>query len=352
MAILPGLALAFDLTVATYASGFSDSGPGILLQHLQKADDPRVEQGTDVIVRLNADVLVLTNFDYDYDSAALSALRRRLAEKGLTYADQLGLRPNTGIPTGLDLNHDGMLGGPRDAQAYGRFAGQSGMAILSRYPFDRSHIRDFTEALWKDLPGADLPPDLTPEARLLQRLSTAGHYEVPVIYGSGKTLRLLVWSATPPVFDGPEDRNGRRNADETALWLHLLDGTLPQIPPETGAFASPEKPFVIMGLANLDTVDGDGKPHALLELLARPEVQNPAPRSTSGHTDPHQNGDAALDTAVLKSGAGLRLDYIIPSRDIAVSQTGVLWLPDSDPFQATVAAASTHRPVWARLTLP
>lgn len=305
-----------------------------------------------MIAHLNADVLLLTNFDYDFDGAALSALRKRLVEKGLTYTYGLGLQPNTGIPTWLDLNHDGLLSGPRDAQAYGRFAGQSGMAILSRYPIDTDHIRNFSDLLWKDLPEADLPPDLTPEARLLQRLSTGGHYEVPILYEGGKSLRLLVWSATPPLFDGPEDRNGRRNADETALWLHLLDGTLPQIQPAKGVFPPPETPFVVAGLANLDPDDGEGKPQALRTLLAHPALQDPAPRGTSGHGDPGQRGDPALDTAVLKSGAGLRLDYLLPSRDITVTESGVLWPPDYDPFAATLATASTHRPVWARVSLP
>ena len=47
------------------------------------------------------------------------------------------------------------------------------MAVLSRYPLDRDHNRDFTALLWKDLPQANLPPDLTKDARLLQRLSVA-----------------------------------------------------------------------------------------------------------------------------------------------------------------------------------
>ena len=314
-----------------------------MLQHLQKADDAQIEAGIQVLTRLNADVVLLTDVDYDFDGAALAALQLRL--KALGYADALALRPNTGIPTGLDLNHDGALGGPRDAQAYGRFAGQAGMAILSRYPLDREGIRDFSALLWKDLPGADLPPDLAPEATLLQRLSTAGHYEVPVTYAPGKSLRLLVWAATPPVFDGPEDRNGRRNADEAALWLHLLNGTLPESPPEL--------PFVVMGESNLDPLDGSGKPQNLRALLASPAVQDLAPRGTSGRRDPGQHGDPALDTALVgKTGVGLRLDLILPSRGIAVAASGLLWPPDGDPFAAILATASRHRPVWVRLTLP
>jgi hypothetical protein len=280
---------------------------------------------------------------------ALAALQKRLADQGLVYADTLGLQPNTGIPTWLDLNHDGALSGPRDAQAYGRFAGQAGMAVLSRYPLDRGHIRDFTALLWQDLPQANLPPDLTKDARLLQRLSTSGHYEVPVVYAKGKALRLLVWSATPPIFDGPEDRNGRRNADETGLWLHLLDGTLPINAPATGTYAPPQPPFVILGQANLDPLDGSGLPQSLRELLRHPQLQDTEPRGQTSHVDTGQRGDPALDTALLKGGTGLRLDYLLPSRKIRVQRAAVLWPTQKPPMAEPV---TQHFPVWARLTLP
>ncbi len=350
---LPGLVRAQGVLVATYDAAMSQSGPGLLLQHLTKADDPPVEAAVQVIAHLNADVLLLTGFDYDFGGLALTALRDRLRKLGLDYPEALALRPNTGIPTGLDLDHDGAVNGPRDAQAYGRFAGKAGMVLLARYPIDVAGIRDFTTLLWKDLPGADLPPDLTPEAKAVQRLSTSGAYEIPLTYAPGKTLRLLVWAATPPVFDGPEDRNGRRNADETALWLHLLSGDLPQILPASGVYAPPQAPFALMGEPNLDPNDGQGKPDSLHALLGLPGLQDPEPLGTSGRTDPGQSGDPALDTALLpKSGIGLRLDMILPSADIKVTEAGIMWPPDSYPLAATLATASSHRPVWARLTLP
>ncbi len=349
--LLAPLAIAKEVTVATYDIGLTRSGPGITLQHLTRADDPQAEAKIAVVVHLNADVLLLTGIDYDYDGAALAALQKRLSDAGVTYPDALALRPNTGVPTGLDMNHDGALSGPRDAQAYGRFAGQDGMAILSRLPIDRAHIVNLTAFLWKDLPGADLPSDMTPPEILLQRLSTSGHYVVPVVYDPGHSLNLLVWAATPPMFDGPEDRNGRRNADETALWLHLLKGDLPQGP--NAFFAPPVAPYILMGEPNTDPADGDGKHQALQALLASPYVQDTLPKGTSGHFDKGQSGDPALDTALVgKTPIGLRLDMILPSKDIRVMEAGVMWPADSDPFAATLTLASPHRPVWARLTLP
>lgn len=350
--LLPGLAAAQGLVFATYHAGLSSYGPGLVLQHIQKANDPETEAAIAVLQHLNADVLLLTGIDYDYDNAALVALQTRLRTSGVDYSEAIAFRPNTGIPTGLDLDHDGALAGPRDAQAYGRFAGQAGMAILSKLPIDRAHIVDLTAFLWKDLPKANLPPDLTADAKTLQRLSTSGHYIVPLSYAPGKTLNLLVWSATPPVFDGVEDRNGRRNADETALWLHVLAGDLPRIAPATGTYSAPTAPFILMGEPNLDPRDGQGNPQNLNALLALPTLQDTQPRGTSGRIDPYQ-GDTSRDTALLpKSGIGLRLDMILPSADIEVTESGVLWPPDSDPFAATLTLASRHRPVWARLTLP
>ena len=69
------------------------------------------------------------------------------------------------------------------------------------------------------------PPDLA----AVQRLATTGFWDVPVETPSGQ-LHLLAWHATPPVFDGPEDRNGRRNHDEAAFWRLLLEGALPMPP--------------------------------------------------------------------------------------------------------------------------
>ena len=308
------------------------------MQAIRKGDDPQIAAVTAVLTRLNADVVVLTGIDYDYANAALNAL-------SLNYPYRAAFRPNTGIPTGLDLDHNAKLAEPRDAMAYGRFAGSAGMAILSRYPIDTDHIRDFTEYLWQDLPNANLPPDLAPAAKAIQRLSTAGHYDIPILITQDHPLHLLIWSATPPVFDGPEDRNGRRNADETAFWLDLLQGMLP--------FPPPPNPFIVIGQSNLDPLDGDGLHDPLNALLSLPGLQDPKPKGTANRTDPGQKGDAAMDTALYPKGVGgLRVDLILPSADLHVTAAGVLWPPDADPLSATLTTASRHRPVWVDITAP
>ena len=338
------VAAADVLRIATYNAELSRNGPGLMLRDITKPDDPQVAAVVSVLLALDADVLVLTGVDYDFGEAGLIALNQRLAAGGTAYPYQMALRPNTGVATGLDLDGNGQVGEARDAQGFGRFAGQAGMAVLSRKPILRDQARDFSGFLWRDLPGADLPPDMPPEVAAIQRLSTSGHWEVPLDLGNGQTLRLLVWYATPPVFDGPEDRNGRRNQDEAAFWLRLLDGDLP--------FPPPEAPFVLLGQSNLDPQDGEGRRGAMQALLTHKALQDPEPRSTSGRVEPGHKGDPALDTALYDGIGGLRVEVILPASALKITSTGMLAPPDSDPMAATLTRAARHRPIWVEVTLP
>ncbi len=299
--------------------------------------DPQVEAVLAVLAALDADVLLITGIDYDMGSAAAGALAARAG-----YRHVMALRPNSGVATGLDLDGNGRLGEARDAMGYGRFAGQAGMAVLSRFPLLPDQARDFSGMLWADLPGAMLPDDMTPEVRAIQRLSTSGHWEVPVQVPGG-VLRLLAWYATPPVFDGPEDRNGLRNHDEAAFWLRLIEGALP-MPPPSGD-------FVLLGQSNLDPVDGEGRPAAMQALLEDRGLQDTRPVGSHGRDEPAQRGDAALDTALYDFG-GLRVEVVLPSAGLTVVGSGVLWPPDRDPLAPVLAAASRHRPVWVDLGVP
>lgn len=315
--------------LATWDAGFSRYGPGLLLRDLRKGE-AQSAAALAVIRALDADILVLTGTDYDASGAALAHVQAAL---GGLYPHALALRPNTGVPTGLDLDHDGATNGLRDTQGYGRFPGQAGIAVLSKLPLDPAALRDASALLWRDLPGADLPPDMSPAAQAVQRLATTGFYDLPVTV-DGKALHLLIYAATPPVFDGPEDRNGRRNADETRFWLSLLRGDLPMPPPPA--------PFVLIGQPNLDPARGEGDRSALRALLASPLIQDPDPRDAAGR-------DA---TWTSPTGWGLRLDMILPSADLKVTGAGVLSPAPGDALATDLSAASDHRPVWVTIDLP
>jgi hypothetical protein len=331
------------LRVATWNVGLDRSGPGLLVADLAKAETPQVDAVVRVLVRLDADVILLTSVDYDRGGVAIGLLADRLADAGTPYAHRFALRPNTGMQTGNDIDGNGRIGDPQDAQGWGLFSGQGGMAILSRLPLDADAARDLSDFLWRDLPGTLMPDGTDPRLAEIQRLATTGFWDVPVMTEAGP-LHLLAWHATPPVFDGPEDRNGRRNHDEAAFWRLMLDRALP-IPP-------PEVSFVLLGDGNLDPADGDGLREGIAALLSHPALQDPAPRGAHGRTEPAHQGDPALDTALYDKIGGLRLDYVLPSAGLTVTAAGVLWPGPGDPLAADLKAASRHFPVWVDLEMP
>lgn len=297
-----------------------------------------------VLQNADADILVLAGFDYDANLAALNAYADLLEG----YPSRFAFRPNRGLSTGADVDGDGKMGRPADAHGYARFSGQSGLAVLSRFPIAGEAAQDFSDLLWRDLAGNNMPEGVFADLRL----STTGHWRVPVQMPSDHWLDVLTWHATPPVFDGPEDRNGWRNHDEAAFWLRYLDGDMD--------IASVNAP-VVAGFANLDPADGDGRPDALTALLTHPGLIDPAPKSVGavqaaardGGANADQSGDPALDTVDWADGpdrpGNLRVAYVLPSTAFELVASGVLW-PDPDTsLGGDVAQASRHRLVWVDL---
>lgn len=326
------IAQAEAIRIATYNTELQRDGPGLFLRDLVRGNDDQIAAVLAVIARADADVLALQSVDYDLTGEAL----RRFADAA-DYPYHFALRPNTGMPTEHDMDGDGRLGGPRDAQGYGRFSGQGGMAILSRMPVDAERVQDLSDLLWVELPDARLPkvggnPFPSAAAQTAQRLSTTGHWIVPIMTSDGP-FHLMTFHASPPVFDGPEDRNGKRNHDEIRLWQHLLDGKVGD---------APAGPFAIAGDANLDPTDGSGLHSAIRNLLSDQRLTNLSPRGHAG-TDTVDWDDPVP--------GDLRVSYVLPSTHWRVVDSGVLWPDPDDPFSATVAAASRHRLVWADLAL-
>lgn len=332
-----GLAAQADpLRIATFSPDLSRDGPGLLLRDLGRKD-AQIDAVVQVLAETRPDILLLTHFDWDYEDSALDAFAARLAQAGLDYPHRFAARPNSGMATGLDLNADGRLGTADDAQGFGTFSGQGGMAILSRHPI--GPVKDYTDFLWRDLPDNLMPP-LPEEVAAIRRLSSTAHWDA-VVTVAGRPLHLLAMSATPPVFDGPEDLNGRRNHDELAFWLHHL----------------PDGPFVLAGNLNLDPLDSEGRPEALARIMAH--VTDPLPRSAGGAAakggvnDGHR-GDPALDTGDWpddKPPGNLRVDYVLPARPLKVLDSGVFW-PAEGPLAKAALAASAHRLVWVDLDWP
>lgn len=328
-----------SIRIASFHTELSRKGPGLLWRDIVSGTDPQVTAVVEVISTASPDILVLQGIDWDQELRTLQALADQLQAANHPFPHLFALRPNAGLATDLDLDGDSRRGGPGDAQGYGAFIGQGGIAILSRFPIRQSDVVDLSALLWRDMPGAQLPqysdgsPFPSSEAQSIQRLSSTAHWSVPItVSGADQTLNLLTFHATPPVFDGVEDRNGLRNRDEILLWQHYLNGALDAKPRD-------QAPFILAGIANQDLILGEGHKDAIQTLTTLPNLQDPRPHSAEA-------GSATVSWPDLPQ---MRVSYILPSTGLRVRDSGVLWrVPDSD----AAARASRHRLVWVDITLP
>lgn len=348
------------------------------------AGAPQVRAAAEVLQRVRPDIVLINEIDGDPEVArrfrdewlavSQDAVSQGDGEPGalepLDYPYVVSEPVNTGVQSGFDFDGDGEPGGPEDAWGFGRYPGQYGMALYSRFPVDRDSLRTFRLLRWSTLPGHLLPDgrDSRPawydeEEAEAFRLSSKSHWDVPVRVehaGETHTLHLLASHPTPPVFDGEEDRNGRRNFDEIRLWADYLAGgeAAEYIVDDQGRAGGldSDASFVILGDLNADPLRSDapyGQP-AIRQLLDHPRVQDPEPRG-AGERVP-RDGDEPYpgDAATLTSGFG-RIDYALPSRDLRVLDSGVFWPVEGDPARALVEGderASDHQLVWVDLAWP
>jgi 3-phytase len=334
----------------------------------------------EIVQRVRPDILLLEEFDYDAGGVALRDFQTNYLGKpqngsaAIRFAHSFFTESNTGQPSGFDLNNDGRVQGGEDALGFGEFPGQYAMALLSQYPIDASHARTFRKFLWRDMPGALLPDDAatpapadwySPQELAVLPLSSKSHWDVPVRIGKMK-LHLLASHPTPPAFDGPEDRNGKRNHDEIRFWSDYLDGAayIRDDNGKRGGFRG--KAFVIMGDQNSDPVDGGSLNDAIGALLANPRADSSfVPQSSGGPeagieqggANATQRGDPRFDTADFndRAAGNLRVDYLLPSKGMRVCGGGVFWPSKADPAASLVwgdhpPPSSDHRLVWLDVT--
>ncbi|KGN29972.1 endonuclease [Knoellia sinensis KCTC 19936] len=363
-----------SLRVATYNLSLNRNAEGQLVSDLSTPNNAQAKAVAEVIQRTNPDVILLNEFDYVEGGTAVDLFRDNYLEVGQSGADPVEypyafVAPsNTGIPTGHDLNNNGTIGGGDDAFGFGLFPGQFGMAVLSKYPIETDNIRTFQNFLWKDMPGNLLPTDFySPEEQDILRLSSKSHWDVPVTVGK-RTVHVLAAHPTPPTFDGPEDRNGRRNHDEIRFWADYVT-------PSKGSYIyddeggrgglNPSQHFVILGDYNADPADGDSFDGAIHQLLGNKRIIDPLPTSEGaveaaqlqGGANLTHTGDPKYDTADFADGApgNLRVDYTLLSKHFAVNDAGVFWPVQADPLSRLTGTfpfpTSDHRLVWADVTL-
>ena len=384
-----------------FNASLNRNSAGQLVQDLSTPTNAQAKAVAETIQRTNPDVLLINEFDY---VAADPLAPVRLLQQNYLSVSQNGAAPveyayayiapsNTGIASGFDLNNNGAIvtipetpGYGDDSFGFGQFPGQFGMLVLSKYPIDTANVRTFQNFLWKDMPGNLLTNDPTvnnpatpvnenlngfysAEEQAILRLSSKSHWDVPILV-NGEVVHALVSHPTPPVFDGSEDRNGKRNHDEIRFWSDYVSagkgGYIYDDQGRTGAIAAGSR-FVIMGDQNADPNDGDSYDNAILQLLQNPNLNtNSVPSSLGGqeqsNLDQGKNwmhrSNPNFDTADFGdtgfNPGNLRTDYVLPSSDLQIADSKVFWPVTTDPLfrlvgdrqSAATTPASDHSLVW------
>jgi hypothetical protein len=383
-----------DVRFATFNASLNRPVAGQLVTDLSNPDSTSVfvrqaKNVAEVIQRVRPDVLLIN--EYDFAPAAVDLFRDNFLEVSQNGASPIDypyafIAPsNTGIATGFDLNNNGAIvttpgavGYGDDAFGFGAFPGQFGMVVYSKYPIDASAARTFQLFKWKDMPGNLIPtPFYSPEEVAILRLSSKSHWDLPIQVGK-KTVHFLVSHPTPPVFDGPEDRNGRRNFDEIRFWAdYISPGQSDYIYDDSGVHGGlkPGELFVIAGDQNSDPLDGDSIPGAIQQLTEHPLVNTKVTPESAGAVEAsalqgganlNHRSDPRFDTADFADGApgNLHADYVLPRKNLQIVDSGVFWPVRSDPLSrltgvfdlAWIAVGgfptSDHRSVWVDVTVP
>lgn len=387
-----------ELRVATFNTSMNRTTRGALATALAAGTDAQIQQVAEVIQRTNPDVVLLNEVDvaYDafgnYDEAAMETavanfkanylgVAQAPDTSAVSYAYHFIGPVNTGVPSGFDLNNDGDTVDPEDAFGFGEFSGKFGMIVLSKHPIDAPSARTFQQFLWKDMPGALLPPDpddtdgdldltnyYNAAEREVFRLSSKSHWDVPIDVSGVGIVHLLASHPTPPVFDDGtatvypsptvSDWNGLRNHDEIRFWadyVHPTSGAYIYDDAEWAAagFSTPTTPdgglapgalFIVAGDQNADPDDGDASFDPISLLLTSPQVAaTPVPTSAGAL---EQVPGSFTNRQSKTASFNLRADYVLPraTPDWAITNAFVFW-PETTDLEAGILSASDHRSV-------
>lgn len=336
---------------------------------LQNGEHKQIRNIAHIIQLIRPDILLLNEFDYIQDpKQGVQAFIKHYLNQGQGDAKAIDYpyfyynTVNTGQPSSFDLDNDGKATDiAADAWGFGFYPGQYGMVLLSKYPIQTSRIRTFQHFKWKDMPNfmsiqkADASPWYSKEAWQLFPLSSKTHWDIPITIAK-KTVHILASHPTPPVFDGPERRNAKRNHDEIRFWLdYISDDKASYIYDDNGNVGGlrPNSRFVIMGDLNASVdKEGDAIHSAITNLVQHEKVNNSlVPQSRGGAEQTPGNPFAAFHTATWR----MRADYVLPSKfGFNLKQSGIFWPAKNEVGYQLVSsrkASSDHRLVWLKLAL-
>ena len=328
-----------------------------------KSNNQQIKNIAEIIQRVRPDIVLLNEFDYIPKEQGVEYFNKHYLNVSQQKQDAINypysyIAPvNTGLATEFDLDNDGKKNAVMgDAQGFGFFEGHYGMALLSKYPIDFEKIRTLQTFKYKDMPNAQMPvmPKTAENWYNKQewqalRLSSKSFWDLPINVNN-KTVHILASHPTPPVFDGEEDRNGKRNHDEIRLIADYVTNAnyIYDDNGQKGGLKAQSR-FVILGDLNASP-EGDKARVMTTDLLLKNSLINASfvPKS-EGAKEQHKESYAQNYTANWQA----RVDYVLPSNyGLSVKSGGVFWPTKTSEQYRLIKdrnASSDHRLVWLDL---
>ncbi len=324
------------LRVATFNANLTRSAPGELFETLSTPGDKDATQVANVVQQLRPDVLVLTGIDVDAGKDLVDAFNTNYlsvgsdGNSGITYPYSYTAPSNAGVASGADLDRNGTIGGPGDALGYGSFPDQASMIIYSKHPIQTDQVRDFTSLSWSKMPDNSIPDDVTEMERDMLPMSSVSHWDVPIEVHN-ETVHILASSNA----DASRSDNDRaRNQDQIRFWEDYLNDNTDYITDHRGNNGPLEQnaEFIIAGSLKADpNGQGPADPTAITSLLESDALTDPHPARTLASssldyglllTDDSARYATAPDPS--DDSEIYRADYVLPSSDMEVTDSGVL----------------------------
>jgi hypothetical protein len=185
---------------------------------------------------------------------------------------------------------------------------------------------------------------LTEDELDVYRLSSKTHIDVPFDV-EGETVHGLFSHPTPPAFDGVNNFNGRWNADEVRFFADYVAGA----------------DYIYDDSGTEGGLDADDSYVLLGDMNAGPESDRPLDPATEYFLENDDFNTRSLPTspggakrgnpqATAEFGGGAQVDWVLPSPDLGLRGSAVVW-PGTDRAKQGLGAdadeASDHRLVWA-----
>ena len=355
-----------------YRSLDSNNSPNIKLEatlyEVLKTNHRQIRNIAEIIQRVAPDIILLNEFDNNskYGKQSLSLFlnnylaREQNGQQPINYPYIYQGEVNTGIPlvneTNIKVNKTLL----DEHHGFGHYSGQYAMVLLSKYPIKNDKIKTFQKFKWRDMPGALKPinPDTGmtwyPEYIWQQiRLSSKSHWDIPIII-EGELIHILASHPTPPVFDGPENKNGKRNHDEIRFWNdYISKENHNYIYDDNMVFGvlSENSRFIIVGDLNASVDEGEAITNAIYALVNHEKIIDPKPESLGAIQHSKQNPTAKNHTTSWR----MRADYVLPSSyGFNLKASGVFWPQQQSSLYKLInnrQASSDHRLVWVDLEI-